>query len=468
MKKTILTLSVIFCLILSIPTYAAQKIQFRRGNAATWTSVNPTLAQGELGIELDTGKLKIGDGTTAWNSLDYFNLGMIYPGVGIPVSTGSAWGSSITDNHTHWDTAYGWGNHAGAGYLTTEADPVVKAVTGLVKSNGTTISAAVADTDYLTPTTAASTYAPIGAKYIVQQANGSLTDEQPLGTLATGILKNTTTTGILSIAADGTDYLAPTRIDDTKGNGDTGYVWSADKVFDQLALKQALHANLTSLAGLSYASASFVKMTNANTFALDTNTYQTTLTNSAGLANALNDETGTGLAVFNSSPSFTTPSLGVATATSINKVGFTAPSTAVTFAFGTDNATITLQGTDTYVGRTTTDTLTNKRITSRVTSISSSATPTINTDNCDAVTITALATNITSMTTNLSGTPTNFQKLIIRIKDNATARTISWGSGFEAKGVDLPTTTVASKVLTVGFIYDTVTSKWGCVASAQQ
>lgn len=113
-------------------------------------------------------------------------------------------------------------------------------------------------------------------------------------------------------------------------------------------------------------------------------------------------------------------------------------------------------------------TLTNKRITPRVSTEASSATPTINTDSVDAHSITALATAITSMTTNLSGTPTNFQKLLIRIKDNGTARTIAWGASFEAKGVALPTTTVISKVLTVGFIYDTVTSKWGCVASAQE
>src|SRR3990167_239111 len=106
-------------------------------------------------------------------------------------------------------------------------------------------------------------------------------------------------------------------------------------------------------------------------------------------------------------------------------------------------------------------TFTNKRITKRITSITSHATPTINTDNCDVVTITALAEAITSMTTNLSGTPTNFQTLIFRIKDNATARAITWGASFEARGVALPTTTTASKVLTVGFIYDTVTAKWG-------
>lgn len=116
----------------------------------------------------------------------------------------------------------------------------------------------------------------------------------------------------------------------------------------------------------------------------------------------------------------------------------------------------------------TAQTFTNKRITPRVSSEASSATPTINTDTTDCHSITALATAITSMTTNLSGTPTNFQKLIIRIKDNGTARAITWGASFEAKGVPLPTTTVISKVLTVVFLYDTVTSKWGCVTSVQE
>jgi hypothetical protein len=49
----------------------ATQIQLRRDTAANWTSTNPTLAQGEPGLETDTGKLKHGDGTTAWNSLAY-------------------------------------------------------------------------------------------------------------------------------------------------------------------------------------------------------------------------------------------------------------------------------------------------------------------------------------------------------------------------------------------------------------
>lgn len=122
----------------------------------------------------------------------------------------------------------------------------------------------------------------------------------------------------------------------------------------------------------------------------------------------------------------------------------------------------------TVVGTTDTQTLTNKRVTERVTTLTSSATPTVNSDNCDAVDITALATAITSMSSSLTGTPTNFQKLIYRIKDNGTARAITWGASFVALGVALPTTTVINKILTVGFIYDTTTAKWGCVAVASE
>ena len=47
------------------------RIQVRRGAASTWTSTNPTLYAGEIGYETDSGRFKIGDGTTAWTSLDY-------------------------------------------------------------------------------------------------------------------------------------------------------------------------------------------------------------------------------------------------------------------------------------------------------------------------------------------------------------------------------------------------------------
>jgi len=49
----------------------ANRIQLRRDGAQQWANVNPILAQGELGIEIDTSRIKIGDGVTPWNSLKY-------------------------------------------------------------------------------------------------------------------------------------------------------------------------------------------------------------------------------------------------------------------------------------------------------------------------------------------------------------------------------------------------------------
>lgn len=121
----------------------------------------------------------------------------------------------------------------------------------------------------------------------------------------------------------------------------------------------------------------------------------------------------------------------------------------------------------TIVGTSDTQTLSNKRNTRRVVTVTQSATPTINTDNTDVAYITGLAQSITSMTTNLSGTPVNGDSLIVSITDNGTAQGITWGSSFESSGnVSLPTTTVISTRLDVGFLWNTATSKWRCVAVA--
>lgn len=50
-------------------------IRLRKQTAAQWTAVNPTLGEGEPGIETDTLKLKVGDGVKAWTALDYVGAG---------------------------------------------------------------------------------------------------------------------------------------------------------------------------------------------------------------------------------------------------------------------------------------------------------------------------------------------------------------------------------------------------------
>jgi hypothetical protein len=52
-------------------------IQMRRDLAANWVSVNPILSQGEMGIEIDTNRFKFGNGSDAWNDIDYPPVGNI-------------------------------------------------------------------------------------------------------------------------------------------------------------------------------------------------------------------------------------------------------------------------------------------------------------------------------------------------------------------------------------------------------
>jgi hypothetical protein len=105
------------------------------------------------------------------------------------------------------------------------------------------------------------------------------------------------------------------------------------------------------------------------------------------------------------------------------------------------------------------------RVKPRTGTVASSATPTINTDDVDFYSITAQTVDITSFTTNLSGTPTDGQKLWIAITGTA-ARAITWGASFEASTVALPTTTVTTNRLDVGFVWNVATSKWRCIAAA--
>ena len=76
------------------------RMQQRRDTAANWTSTNPTLAAGEIGIETDTYKFKVGNGSTAWTSLPY--------SVDIPSQTGQS-GKFLKTNGTvtSWDTVAG-------------------------------------------------------------------------------------------------------------------------------------------------------------------------------------------------------------------------------------------------------------------------------------------------------------------------------------------------------------------------
>ena len=144
---------------------------------------------------------------------------------------------------------------------------------------------------------------------------------------------------------------------------------------------------------------------------------------------------------------------------------FTYPGAGISVSTGSAWGTSLTAPSGTIVGTSDTQTLTNKRVTPRVSTAISSATPTINTDNVDIYGLTAQAVNITSFTTNLTGTPTDGQKLWVYIVGTA-ARSITWGASFETSTATLPTTTVTTNRLDIGFVWNAATSKWRCVGSA--
>lgn len=108
----------------TLDVFSYDDITFRTGAITGGLGTSRLLINADNGA-VEVGAFRLGTSTTAGyvmkadaNGYAYWDAqsGMIYPGAGIALSTGSAWGTSITDNSANWNTAYGWGNHAGMGY----------------------------------------------------------------------------------------------------------------------------------------------------------------------------------------------------------------------------------------------------------------------------------------------------------------------------------------------------------------
>ena len=97
----------------------------------------------------------------------------------------------------------------------------------------------------------------------------------------------------------------------------------------------------------------------------------------------------------------------------------------------------------------------------RLQSVTSSATVTPDADANDMVVITAQAAGLTLA--NPTGTPAQGQGLIIRVKDNGTARSITFGADYRDVGTTLPTTTTISKITYIVCLYNSTDSKWDIV-----
>lgn len=114
---------------------------------------------------------------------------------------------------------------------------------------------------------------------------------------------------------------------------------------------------------------------------------------------------------------------------------------------------------DSSVQLTGAQTVIDKRIVPRITTVASTATLTPNADTQDVTAISAQAGALSVAAP--TGTPTDGQSLIIRVRDNGTTRAISWNAIYTAfTGIDLRTATVVGKPLIFQFIYNSSTSNW--------
>ena len=157
---------------------------------------------------------------------------------------------------------------------------------------------------------------------------------------------------------------------------------------------------------------------------------------------------GSGVLSFTTIPSQVYPSAGVAVSTgSAWGTSLTAPSGAL-------------------VGTTDAQTLTNKRINSRVSTTASVASITPDVASFDQYCVTAQAA---ALAINAPiGSPLDGTKLIFRLLDNGTARVLTWDATYTAIGVTIPTTTVINKTTYVGCIYNAAAVRWDVIAVVTQ
>ena len=142
--------------------------------------------------------------------------------------------------------------------------------------------------------------------------------------------------------------------------------------------------------------------------------------------------------------------------------------TGVTTSTGTGS--VVLSASPTFTGTLNAATISATKILPNVQSVASASTITPNADTDTQVSVTALAVPATIASP--SGTPSDGQSLVIRIEDNGTGRALTWTTGssgaYRAVGITLPTTTVATKVLYVGFKYNSTDLRWDAIALSQE
>ena len=184
----------------------------RYDTAANWTGANPTLLAGEIGIESDTNKIKIGDGSTAWTSLAYRPWSQIsaYPIVNADVAAAAAIAYSKLATLTSGNIVLGSSANvatstAVTGDVTISNTGVTAIATGVIVNADINASAAIADTKLGTISTAlkvsnsatTATDANTASAIVARDASGNFTAGTITANL-TGTASNVTTNANLT------------------------------------------------------------------------------------------------------------------------------------------------------------------------------------------------------------------------------------------------------------------------------
>jgi hypothetical protein len=168
-------------------------IQIRRGTASQWTSANPTLASGEQGFETDTGKVKIGNGSTAWTSLAYIGAGTV---TSITAGTGLSGGTITTTGTIAIDSTVATLTDTQTLTNKTLADPKINlafdaetaSFTAILANNGQVVTMDNSSANNFSIPTNASVAFPVGTQINVLQIGTGQTTIQAVTSGTTSIL----------------------------------------------------------------------------------------------------------------------------------------------------------------------------------------------------------------------------------------------------------------------------------------
>lgn len=357
---------------------------------------------------------------------------------------------------------------------TTPAITLSTTITGLLKGNGTAISAAVGDTDFQNPITLTTTGTSGAATFIGDTLN------IPNYASSSGLIIGTTTitTGTSTrVLFDNAGVLGEYVV---SGSGNVAMTTSPSFTTPTLGVASATSINKVTItapatsATLTIANGKTLTANNSITIAGTDATTMTFPTTSATIARIDAGQTFTGTNAF-----------GVITATTLNGNTFTTGTytltgtAAKTFNFtnsltlsGTDSTTMTFPTTSATIARTdAAQTFTGTQTFAQVIETANAITATTNAATIPVTSAHNIVTNSSAATLTITLTTAsavNMQTCVVQILDfSAVAETITWVNT-ENSTQSVPTTSNGSTTLplTVGFMYNSATSKWRCIAVA--